>query len=166
MSRFIMLLVCISAVFELTGCAGSVARPDAMAREQGDRLSAIMPGAGGRTCHDIKALIPVGGAVEGPNCPANQAVINGWSVKCVQEGGCNTPARRNELNQAAEAFCAGWCADKGCGYTYGPRAECDSSWCLNSDFCVQNCDAPLRDACYFQQSAPAYNCQCMVQVES
>ncbi|HEY7409929.1 MAG TPA: hypothetical protein VII13_04255 [Vicinamibacteria bacterium] len=135
--------------------------PDVEKRAALDRERALRPGRVAPQCHELQAVIPAGGALEGPACPDNRAVVNGWSEKCVGSQQCNTPARRAELNQAAEAFCASWCAAKRCGYRYGARDACDSNWCMDSDFCRRNCDAPLLDTCYFQQAAPAYNCECL-----
>lgn len=124
-----------------------------------DRALAKNPG-GARKCHNLEALIPKGGKLEGPNCIDNKTVVNGWSVKCVANGACNTRQRRWELNQAAKSFCADWCAAKKCDFRYSARSACDSDWCLDSKFCQTNCNVPKRDACYFQQAAPNYNCEC------
>lgn len=124
-----------------------------------DRDLAKNPG-GVAICHDIEALIPRGGKVEGPKCTDNKTVVNGWSEKCVANNACNTRQRRQETNQAARSFCADWCAAKKCDFSYSARSACDSSWCDDSRFCVANCDLPKLDTCYFQQPAPNYNCEC------
>ena len=111
-------------------------------------------------CHDIDALIPVGGKIEGPNCVDNKTVVNGHSNKCVQNGQCNLVARLGEFNAEAELFCSNWCGSKGCAYNYTRRDQCDSDFCLNSIRCRQNCNTPLRNSCSIQQTAPNYNCMC------
>lgn len=133
-------------------------------KEPGDRLLALQGGPVAFKCREIVPVIPVNGSVEGKTCTENKAVINGWSLLCVVDGQCNTPARLAELNQAAEDFCAQWCAKKNCAYRYTKRDRCDSSHCLQSKDCQKNCDGPLRDSCYFQQRAPNFNCQCLERV--
>lgn len=125
-----------------------------------DQQLAKNPG-GVRQCHEVEAVIPRGGKIEGPNCNDNKTVVNGWSEKCVANGACNAGQRRRELNQAAKTFCVNWCAAKKCDFSYMPRSQCDSSKCRDSRFCQTNCDLPKRDTCYFQQTAPNYNCECM-----
>jgi len=125
-----------------------------------DMLAALQGGARAPQCTELKADIPTGGKVEGPICTDNKAVINGWSLKCVQNGQCNTATRLGELNGEAEQFCSNWCDGKGCAYTYSSLSQCDSSYCHTLNFCVQNCNSPLRDSCFFQQGAPNYNCEC------
>ena len=129
-----------------------------------DRDLALRPAQAAPQCHKLDAFIPIGHMVEGPQCEDNKAVVNGWSEKCVGAGQCNAAARLGELDVAAEGFCAGWCASKNCGYRY-TRGACDSSWCLASLFCQQNCNALLLDTCYFQKDVPNYNCKCDPRVE-
>lgn len=150
----------------LAACAGQSTQPEQPVIDTGldirinvARQLALNPG-GARQCHELRALMPAGGKVQGPNCVDNKAVINGWSEKCVANGACNPGQRRQELNQEARGFCANWCAAKRCDFVYTARSTCDSSWCLTSNFCQTNCDVPRLDTCYFQQTAPNYNCQC------
>lgn len=150
--------------FLLIACASNTPNldpdPSIADRLNNNRQLALNPGAA-LQCHELRALIPVGGKLEGPDCIDNKAVINGWSEKCVANGACNTRQRRGELNQEAKSFCADWCAAKRCDFVYTARNACDSAWCLNSRTCQANCNLPLLDTCYFQQAAPNYNCQCV-----
>lgn len=139
-------------------------RDDSITREVGDLNMALQGGPPAFNCHELRAVIPKNGSVEGKLCSQNKAVINGASVKCVAAGQCNTQARLGELNNALEAFCADWCAKKSCDYQYAPRSKCDSIWCLESPLCQKNCDLPLRDSCSAQQPAPNYNCECIEKV--
>ncbi len=147
----------------LLACAPNNPKPDTDSSIadllNSNRQLALNPGA--RQCHELRALIPIGGKIEGPNCTDNRAVINGWSEKCVANGACNTRLRRGELNQEAKSFCANWCAAKKCDFSYTARTACDSAWCLNSRTCQANCNLPRLDTCYFQQAAPNYNCECI-----
>ena len=111
-------------------------------------------------CHDVDAVIPVGGKVEGPNCTDNKTVLNGHSDKCVQNGQCNAQARVREFNAEAKQFCVDWCAAKKCDFSYTNRGQCDFGNCVNSNSCVQNCQVPLLDYCSIIQAAPNYNCEC------
>lgn len=151
-------------ILSLTACDEQ--RPDTtinadaelQAQRVKDQRIALNPAAA--LCHEIQAVIPVGGKVVGPDCVDNKAVVNGWSEKCVANGACNTPTRKQELNSAAKSFCADWCAAKQCDFSYSSRSNCDSAWCLNSNTCQRNCNVPKLDACYFQQAGPNYNCEC------
>ena len=149
----------------LVGLAGCV-RDESAARRAADRTLTLQPGPAAFKCHDLLGVIPINEFVEGKTCSQNMAVVNGWSELCVAAGQCNTPARLNETNRAAEDFCADWCAKKDCGYRYTKHTACDSQWCLASNRCQQNCNVPLMDACFFQQAAPNYNCECKVRVEN
>lgn len=163
----VSLILITFALTSATSCSRSEPpspQDESVARAAGDRNIALQGGPPPFNCHDLEALIPKNGSVEGKVCSQNKTVVNGWSEKCVATGQCNTPARLRELNGAAEAFCADWCAKKQCDYRYTARPKCDSSWCQNSRECQQNCDLPLLDTCYFQQPAPNYNCQCIEKV--
>ena len=155
-------LLIMASLAGLSACASD----EAAARRAADRALALQAGPAPFKCHDLFPVIPVNGSVEGKTCPQNMAVVNGWSELCLAAGQCNTPARLAEINRAAEDFCADWCAKKSCAYRYTKRTKCDSSWCLNSKNCQQNCDLPLLDACFLQQDTPNYNCECKDKAEN
>ena len=117
-----------------------------------------LQGARAPQCSEIKADFQSGGKVEGQTCPENKAVVNGWSIKCVQN--CDNAERLREINAEAKQFCANWCDGKGCSYTYSALSQCSKSYCWDTNYCRNNCNGPLRDQCYFQQGPSDYNCEC------
>ena len=164
--RFVLLLT--TLVISVTFACQRPA-PDNAHDQLADERKALRGGAAKFECTDIIAVIPVDNAgqpmaVEGEKCSDNKTVINGWSRVCLGEKQCNTPTRLAEVNHAAETFCAEWCSKKKCDYVYTKRTKCDSSRCIASADCQQNCDGPFWDQCYLQKSAPDYNCNCRDRV--
>ncbi len=161
MVRLIVFLLTLVLLLTVGACN----RDDSSQTEQNDRLLALRGGPVAFQCKEIDAFIPKREFVEGETCQENKAVVNGWSLLCLVANQCNTPARLAELNQAAEAVCAEWCAKKKCDYQYTKREKCDSSRCVNFADCQKNCNVPFRDQCYFQQAAPNFNCQCRERIQ-
>ena len=90
----------------------------------------VLAAKSGSDCY--ASLVTTIRAQQGNNCtPGNPnqfvAEIAGWSEKCVD--GCQPAARLAEINTAAAARCAAFCAQKGCGAQYAPRAQCGNQNC-------------------------------------
>lgn len=154
--NYLTLLLILALNFLVIGC-GKQTDADQDNIINSEMLTALQ-GVRAPQCTELKADFRSGGKVEGPVCTDNKAVINGWSLKCVQN--CDTAQRLSELNAEAKQVCADWCDGKGCSYNYSAQTQCNSSYCFTRRFCVQNCNGQLRDQCYFQRGPSDYNCQC------
>lgn len=157
--NFLSLFLMLSLIIFFLGCEKDNDY-DAVNIINNDMLIALQGGPRAPQCTELKADIPTGGKVEGPICTDNKAVINGWSLKCVQN--CDNAERLRELNAEAKQFCSNWCDGKGCSYTYSALSQCNTSYCFTTNFCTQNCNGPFRDQCYFQQGLSDYNCECKI----